>query len=172
MRLPAAILLVGVLFVAACGESGSKSVTPENTGWQNVAITDTDGVSLTIAELKGMPVLVENFATWCSNCRRQLGDTQAAAARAGDKATFLALSVETDLAASDVAKYAADNGFDDIRFAVMTPEMLAAMNDAYGNSALNPPSTPKITIAADGTAGSMVTGYESPDTILANLGVG
>lgn len=173
MRLYATILLAGLLFVASCGGGGgSKSVAPENAGWQNVTITDTDGAELTIADLKGKPVLVENFATWCSNCRKQLGDTQAAAAKAGDNAVFLALSVETDLAASDVAKYASEHGFDDIRFAVMSPEMLAAMNDAYGNSALNPPSTPKITITADGTAGEMVTGFESPDTILSKLGLG
>ena len=95
--------------------------------------------------------------------------TQQAAAAAGDDAIFLALSIETDLDTDQVADYAKDNGFDDIRFAVMSPEMLAAMNDAYGKSALNAPSTPKIVVAADGTAGELETGFESPDEIAATL---
>ena len=68
--------------------------------------------------------------------------------------------------------YAADNGFSDIRFAVMLPEMLAAMSDAYGNSALNAPSTPKVKVEADGAAGKLVTGYESTGEILGGLGLG
>ena len=85
---------------------------------------------------------------------------------------FIALSVETELDADDMADYAADNEFTDIRFAVMSPEMLAAMEEAYGNSSLNPPSTPKVVVAADGTTGEMVTGFESPEEILASLGLG
>ena len=42
----------------------------------------------TISEFAGTPVVVENFATWCSNCLRQLGDTQDAAAQAGSDAVF------------------------------------------------------------------------------------
>ena len=117
-------------------------------------------------------MLVESFATWCSNCRRQLGDTNEAAAQAGDDAVFVALSVETELDADDMADYAEEQGFDHIRFAVMTPEMLAAIDDAFGTSALNPPATPHVAVAADGSVGEMVTGFESPEAILASLGLG
>ena len=114
---------------------------------------------------------MENFATWCSNCRQQLTDTQKAAEAAGEDAVFVALSVETELEAGDLADYADDNDLPDIRFAVMTPEMLAAVDDALGTSALNPPSTPHVAIAVDGTPGELVTGFESPEEILASLGV-
>jgi thiol-disulfide isomerase/thioredoxin len=186
------------LLAAACGGAGSgrgtaggpgESTTAPSPGtvapnpsrppstaahlaeWQTLAITDAKGERFSIGELAGRPVFVENFATWCSNCRKQLHDTQAAAARAGDRAVFVALSVETDLDAGDMKDYAAKNGFSDIRFAVMSPEMLAAMSDAYGNSALNPPSTPKVKVAADGAAGKLVTGYESTGEILRGLGL-
>ena len=95
------------------------------------------------------PVLVELFATWCSNCRQQLPKTQEAAVRMGDGAAVIALSVETDLAPDAVAQYAVDNELPDIRFAVMSPELLAAFVDTFGNTAANPPSTPKIVIDAD-----------------------
>lgn len=172
-RLLLVVLGLGFLvFATACGSENADPVASKDQSWQSLPITDADGETFTVESLQGKPVLVENFATWCGNCRKQLGDTQKAAREAGDKAVFVALSVETDLDNSDMTKYAADHGFDDIRFAVMSAEMLAAMNDAYGNSALNPPSTPKIAVATDGTAGPLVTGFESPATILESLGVG
>ena len=54
----------------------------------------------------------------------------------------------------------------------MSPEMLAAMDDAFGTTALNPPSTPKVAVAADGAAGDLVTGSESSEQILSALGLG
>ncbi len=178
------------LLAAACGGSGSgeagngatNATAPANgdasapagelADWQTVELTDADGETFALSDFVGRPVLVENFATWCSNCRQQLGDTQQAARQAGDDAVFVALSVETELDESDMRAYAKRNGFSDIRFAVMSPELLALMNDAYGNSSLNPPSTPKIKVAADGKAGELVTGYESVDEILGGLGLG
>ena len=156
---------------ATAGSAGStatgKASTPD--AWTSLELTDVDGATFTLADLKGTPIVVENFATWCSNCLRQLGDTQKAAAAAGETAMFVALSVETDIDPADVRSYAKDKGFTDIRFAVMTPEMAAAMQDAFGTTALNPPSTPKIVIDADGTPGKMVTGFESPDEIAAKI---
>lgn len=170
-----AVVALLSLVLTACGsEANGDAATADGdvasaNGWMDIRLTDVDGESFTISELAGTPVFVENFATWCSNCLRQLGDTQDAAARAGDNAAFLALSVETDLDPGDVAAYAEENGFDDIRFAVMTPEMLAAVEEAFGPSALNPPATPKVLIDATGTPGELVTGFESPDEIVAQV---
>jgi thiol-disulfide isomerase/thioredoxin len=137
--------------------------------WQTREIVDVDGQPFTLADFVGTPVFVEAFATWCPKCRDQLADTQEAAAALGDDAVVIALSVETDLSAADVASYAADNGFTDVRFAVMTPELLAEMVDALGNSVANPPSTPHVVIGADGTAGELSTGSISADDIVAAL---
>ena len=145
--------------------------TVDFADWQLIEVTDTGGETFTVAELAGRPVFVENFATWCSNCRDQLRATQEAAAAAGDEAVFLALSVETELSVDDMKEYQETNGFSDIRFAVMSPELLAAMDAAFGTSALNPPSTPKVAVAADGTAGDLVTGAESAEEILSSLGL-
>ena len=134
--------------------------------WQTIEITDVDGATFTLGDFAGTPVFVENFATWCSNCRSQLGTTQAAAASLGDEAVFVVLSVETTLSPSDVADYAEDNGFTDMRFAVMTPELLAAFVDAFGNSAVNPPSTPHVVIGPSGSAGDLSTGSISEADIV------
>ena len=147
----------------------SEPVAPasELAEWQTLEITDVDGQTFTIGSLVGKPVFVENFATWCPTCRSQLGRTQGAAATLGDEAVVLALSVETDLSSGTVASYAKDNGFDNIRFAVMSPQLLAALVEAFGNSAANPPSTPHVVVAADGTSGDMNTGGISEDEIIA-----
>lgn len=139
--------------------------------WQKIELVDAEGEAFSFADLIGRPVFVENFATWCGNCRRQLGDTNDAAEQASENAVFVALSVETDLDPDDMADYAEQQGFDHIRFAVMSPEMLAAVKDAFGTTALNPPSTPHVAVAADGTVGEMVTGFDSPEAILSSLGL-
>jgi thiol-disulfide isomerase/thioredoxin len=143
--------------------------TDELPAWQSLEIVDVDGVTFTLADCIGTPVLVELFATWCSNCRQQLPKTQEAAVSLGDRAAIIALSVETDIAPDAVAQYAVDNGFLDIRFAVMSPELLAAFVEEFGNSAANPPSTPKIVIDATGVAGDMTTGQESTEELVAQL---
>lgn len=150
------------------GAAPVESIVPaaDLAEWQTIEIVDVDGVTFTLGSFVGKPLFVENFATWCPTCRSQLGRTQSAAETLGDEAVVLALSVETDLSSQDVADYAEDNGFDDVRFAVMSPELLAAFVDAFGNSAANPPSTPHVVVAADGTAGDMKTGGISADEIV------
>jgi thiol-disulfide isomerase/thioredoxin len=140
--------------------------------WQTLPITDVDGVTFTLGDLVGTPVLVETFATWCSSCRSQLGETNALAEQAGDGAAVVAVSVETDLSSDDVADYAVDNGFSSVRFAVATPELLAALVEAYGPSVANPPATPKIAIDAMGAAGELTTGSESVESMATKLGLG
>jgi len=134
-----------------------------------IAATSPDGTTISPADFAGTPVFVETFATWCSNCRTQLGDTNEAASQAGDDAVFLALSVETDLDPAALGTYASDNGFDNVMFGVLSREDLATLEAEFGNSVLVPPSTPKFTVAADGSVGEMTTGFESVDEILGQL---
>ena len=143
----------------------------ELSAWQTTAITDVDGSTFTLADFAGRPVLVETFATWCPKCRTQLGTTNEVAAAAGVDAVVIALSVETDITADDVRSYAADNGFSSMRFAVVTPELLAALVDAFGPSVANPPATPKFVIDAMGDVGELITGSSNADTLTAALGL-
>jgi thiol-disulfide isomerase/thioredoxin len=136
--------------------------------WQKLSIADVAGTAFALSDFKGKEVYVENFATWCPNCKKQLGNVQKAAA-ANPDAIFIAYSVETDLSADKVAAYAKDNGFTNIRFAVMTPEMLAAMSSALGKDSINPPSTPHFVIGKSGKPGALKTGYEDDAAITASI---
>lgn len=151
------------------GTAAKEEAMAELPAWQTLALTDVAGATFTLDDFQGKPVFVETFATWCPNCRKQLADTDAAAGQLGDRAVFVALSVETDLSPDEVAAYAEDNGFDNIRFAVMTPEMLAAVAEGLGRTSINPPSTPKVVIDAMGHAGEVQTGSESAEEIVAKI---
>ncbi len=153
------------------GDDGEVGAAPGGCGvLAAVSATAPDGTTFTLGDLEGQPVLVETFATWCTTCRQQLGDTQQAAVEAGEDAVFLALSVEQDLDPAALAAYAEDNGFTDIRFGVLDDASLLALRDQYGGAVLVPPSTPKFRVAPDGQASELTTGFESAEEILASLG--
>ncbi len=150
----------------ATGDDGDAAAA---AGVVAITATTADGSTISPADFAGTPVFVETFATWCGNCRSQLGDTNEAAAQAGDDAVFLALSVETNLDPGELEGYAAENGFSNVMFGVLAAEDLATLEAEFGNAVLVPPSTPKFTVAADGSVGELVTGFESVDEILAQL---
>ena len=139
--------------------------------WQTMALTNVrTGESFTLADFAGKTVFVETMATWCPKCRDQLSNVKSAAARANpESAVFVAISVETDLPPATLAQYADDNGFD-WTFAVATPAMVQALAETFGQTIANPPATPHFLILPDGTHSDLVTGYESGDQILANIG--
>jgi thiol-disulfide isomerase/thioredoxin len=138
--------------------------------WQTLPLTDArTGQSFTLADFAGKTVFVETMATWCSNCRQQLGNVKSAAARAdGAQVVFIAISVETDLPAATLAQYADDNDFG-WTFAVASPDLVRALAETFGPTIANPPATPHFLIYPDGAHGDLVTGYESGDAILEAL---
>lgn len=152
----------------AAGSTSAVAPVPL-AAWQQVQLTDTAGASFTVGELAGTPVFVEFFATWCPTCRAQLARTNEAAGQLAAKAVVLALSTETDLNAADLANYQQANNFSHVRFAVMTPDMLAAVVQAFGNDAANPPSTPHLVVSGAGAVGELRTGSEDPASIVGSL---
>ena len=135
--------------------------------WQTIALTDAvTGDEFTVADFAGKTIFVEPFATWCSNCRRQLGTVNGLRAQSGDDVVFLALSVETNVGNEALANYAAQTGYG-LTFAAMPPEMLQLLVDAYGQSITNPPATPHFVVAPDGTSSELFTGFQSAADIQA-----
>ena len=124
------------------------------------------GDTFTLADFAGQTVYVEPMATWCTNCRRQLGRVAEANAQleAGE-VIFIGLSVEANLSDEVLAGYANGQGFDFL-FAVATPELLEGLVEQYGRSVANPPATPHFLISPDGTLSDLFTGSHSVDEIL------
>lgn len=157
-------------------ESPSE-VTPSvpTVAYQSSAVSDVvavapNGSTFRPADFAGKHVFVETFATWCSKCRQQLGDTNQAAGQVGDNVVFLVLSVETNLDPAVLRDYAASHGFDNLtNFGVLTDESLSVLVDAFGRSVANAPSTPKFTIGPNGAVSELTTGFESVEEILAQI---
>lgn len=154
----------------AAVEEAAEAPMAEPAAWQQMALTDVrSGATFTLADFAGKTVFVEPMATWCTNCRRQLGNVQTARAQLNsDDVVFVALSVETALSNDTLQRYTEDTGFD-WHFAVAPPEMLQALVDTFGQSITNPPSTPHFIIRPDGTTTELSTGIESADELIARL---
>ncbi|MBK8035357.1 MAG: redoxin domain-containing protein [Chloroflexi bacterium] len=103
----------------------------ELPAWQTLPVTNArTGETFTFADFAGQTVFVEPMATWCSNCRQQLGNVRSAREQLGENVIFVALSVETNISSADLAAYADTNSFE-WHFAVMTPELLGELVNAF-----------------------------------------
>ncbi len=138
--------------------------------WQTLALTNArTGESFALADFAGKTVFVEPMATWCTNCRRQLGNVKDARSQlAAEDVVFVGLSVETTIGDGTLANYANEAGFDWL-FAVVTPEMLRELAAEFGQTIANPPATPHFVIRPDGSATDLVTGIEPDDQIIAQI---
>ena len=60
-------------------------------------LPDLAGKMVSLRQLRGRPVLVSFFATWCPPCVEEAPSLEQLARRVGDKATVLVVSVDEDL---------------------------------------------------------------------------
>lgn len=157
---------------ASDGESAEQSTAGsddafERPEWQTITLTEVNsGEDLSVADLEGCPVIFEPMATWCINCFQQLTNV-AGAVELLDPDTFavVVVSVEVGLENDMLREYAEQSDFD-FYFVVASAEMLRAIDAEFGRSALNPPATPHVYIAPDGTFSDLHTGGESPEDIV------
>lgn len=140
---------------------------PELPEWQTLTMTNArTGEEFAVSDFLGCAVYVETMATWCINCLMQMGNVAEALPNLDpDRHVVIAISVETDLPAEDLARYADNSNLDWI-FSVASPEVLKAIVDEFGRDAIVPPSTPHVIVNPDGTAGDLLTGLKGPDEIV------
>lgn len=157
------------------GEPDSAEADTVNTSadsplWQTMALTNArTGESFTLADFAGKTVYVEPMATWCTTCRQQLNNLRAAQGELdSENIVLVALSVETNVTAEQLAQYADNNDFN-WTFAVLTPELLTELVNQFGRAITSPPSTPHFIIRADGTTTELSTGIKSSETLVALL---
>lgn len=72
--------------------TGTLDITQRGKPMPGERFQDPDGKTVTLAEFKGRPLLVNLWATWCGPCVAELPSLDRLAARAGDKLTVLAVS--------------------------------------------------------------------------------
>lgn len=163
----------------------------ERPEWQLIELTDArTGETFTLGDFYGRTVFVEPMATWCVTCRSQMRNIVSLIAELEeeeaereandetvadvddaprttfdlDEVVFIGLSVETNLNPERLAEYVDAQGFD-WTFAIIPSDMLSLLVDEFGRPILNPPSTPKFFVRADGTYSELFTGVRSSDQL-------
>jgi cytochrome oxidase Cu insertion factor (SCO1/SenC/PrrC family) len=143
----------------------------ERPSWHALPLVDArTGQTFTLADLDGKTVYVEPMATWCTNCRQQMGTIrdELLARIDPERTVLIGLSVETDLPPETLAQYVEAQRFS-WTFAVMTPDMLQALSSTFGLTVANPPAVPHFVISPDGTTSDLSTGFHTADHLLEQL---
>jgi cytochrome c biogenesis protein CcmG, thiol:disulfide interchange protein DsbE len=84
----------------ACATLRPNPLTPVLRSLEpDFTLPDLGGKMVSLQQLRGRPVLVSFFATWCPPCVEEAPSLEALARRIGDKATVLVVSVDEDFEA-------------------------------------------------------------------------
>ncbi|MFQ3610519.1 MAG: TlpA disulfide reductase family protein [Fimbriimonadales bacterium] len=97
--------------VMAIGAYGFFQQQPNRVGSPapNFQLTTLDGKTITMRDLRGKPVLLDFWATWCGPCRRALPHTQKLAQKYAKEAHVLAVNLRED--AETVRAFLQQNNF-------------------------------------------------------------
>jgi cytochrome c biogenesis protein CcmG/thiol:disulfide interchange protein DsbE len=152
----AGLLLAAALAAAGCGEverPAGEAPAPEQA--QPFELTALDGGQVALSALRGRPVLVDFWATWCAPCVEQIPVLNAIHDRHGDGVAVLGVSVDTE-GRDVVAAFAAEH---DIRYRVLlgSPE-LARRWGAIGFPTL-------FVVAPDGSIASAHVGVATEEEL-------
>jgi thiol-disulfide isomerase/thioredoxin len=150
----AAALLAFVVLAAACSGAGSGASNDDGSRgelWRTAPIRDVvTGEEFRIADLEGKVVAIEAMAIWCTTCRFQQLEAQAALEQVDSPdVVYISLDVDPNERAEDLAAYARDQGFT-WRFAVAPAEVSRSLAETFGDQILSPPATPVVVLGPDG----------------------
>jgi thiol-disulfide isomerase/thioredoxin len=138
----------GVAEPADGGES-AKAVAPEFT------LPDLAGGDVSLSALRGRPVVIDFWATWCAPCERQVPVLNAFHDKHGDRIPVLGIAVDVD-GATSVPPFVEQH---ELRYRVLLgDEGLAQDYDAFGFPTL-------YVIRPDGTIHSAHVGVVSPEAL-------
>jgi thiol-disulfide isomerase/thioredoxin len=128
---------------------GAEVLAPEFT------LKDLAGGEVSLVSLRGRPVVIDFWATWCAPCERQVPVLNAFHDKYGDRIPVLGIAVDVDGAAS-VPPFVAAHG---LRYRVLLgDEGLAQDYEAFGFPTL-------YVIRPDGTIHSAHVGVVSPEAL-------
>lgn len=148
--------------------SASAAGALDTDALHGIELTDVrSGATVTLGALAAQkPLLVETMAIWCTNCRRQMHEVQAAHALADFHS--VSIDVEAYEVAADLAAYAEQQGWD-WPFAKADAATATALRERFGAEVLFPPGMPKILFRPDGSIELLPLGVEMPAADIAAL---
>jgi thiol-disulfide isomerase/thioredoxin len=141
--------------VAGAPEPPAGDAAPAAVLAPDFSLPDLAGGNVSLAELRGRPVVVDFWATWCAPCERQVPVLNAFHDKYGDRIPVLGIAVDVDGAAA-VAPFVRAH---DLRYRVLLgDEGLAQDYDAFGFPTL-------YVIRPDGTIHSAHVGVVTPEAL-------
>lgn len=156
--------LLGLALALACERSevapAAHEAVPAATAAERTlapafTLPDLAGGEVSLAELRGRPVLIDFWATWCAPCERQVPVLNAFHDKFGDRIPVLGVSIDVDGARS-VAPFVKQHG---LRYRVLLgDEGLAQDYDAFGFPTL-------FVIRPDGSIHSSHVGVVTPEAL-------
>lgn len=154
--------------LGASEPSGADPVGVLGQAWAVAPLVDVaTGETFRIADHAGKVVIVETMAIWCTNCRTQQTNVEAALGRLpAGRVVYLILDVDPNESTESLAQYREHNGFHG-RYAVAGKDVARALAADFGDQFLNPPSTPILVVSTDGTVTRTDFGQKSADDIVA-----
>jgi cytochrome c biogenesis protein CcmG, thiol:disulfide interchange protein DsbE len=114
------VLIVGIIWLVEGGrveEPTAQASVVTLTGFQggttpqvgapapNFTLESLDGRQVSLAELRGRPILINFWATWCPPCRAEMPDLQEVS-RAYENAGLVVLGLNLQESRDDVQRYA------------------------------------------------------------------
>lgn len=78
---------------AAEGDGSGASDSANATAAPEFTMTDTEGQTLTLADFRGKPVLLNFWASWCGPCASEMPAIQSAYEQYGDQIQFVAVNM-------------------------------------------------------------------------------
>lgn len=131
IALTAVVAVLGAVWIAMTRVSDGPAALAATTAAEvgslapDFTLTTLDGEDLTLSDLRGRPVVVNFWATWCPPCRAEIPALDQAGRELGGDVVILGVDVQEDPAA--VAAFAAEIG---MRYPVALDET-AAVARAY-----------------------------------------
>jgi thiol-disulfide isomerase/thioredoxin len=151
-RLTAPVLLGTALAAAACRVEEPRGAAVPAPDW---TLESLAGGSVSLAELRGRPVVIDFWATWCTPCEFQIPVLNELEERYGERVEVIGIAVDVD-GREVVEPFAAEHG---IRYRILLgDEGLAQRYGAVGFPSL-------YVIRADGAIDSSHVGLVEPEAL-------
>ncbi|MBG7605450.1 MAG: TlpA family protein disulfide reductase [Actinobacteria bacterium] len=159
----AVIVIAVVLFLVTAPSDDGTTVATGQASIGEVApaieMVDFDGVTLTLDEYRGTPVVLNFWASWCPFCVAEMPDFEQVSQAFGEDVAFLGVNLRDDSA--QAVSLAGETG--------VTYRLAADPNGvvygAFGGTSM--PTT--VFIDADGVVRDVVAGQMSADALASNI---
>lgn len=150
--------LAALLCLAACGQEQAPAAprkAEERVAAPEFTLPDLAGGEVSLAALRGRPVVLDFWATWCAPCERQVPVLNAFHDKYGDRIPVLGIAVDVG-GAETVSPFVSQHG---LRYRVLLGDTgLAQDYEALGFPTL-------FVIRPDGTIHSAHVGVVTPEAL-------